>query len=216
MTATIEERVDIEEPKVLERDHVVTVTRRRIDNILVWLGMLAAAVLLVAGFLLNWGSNFAEDYVTDELSSQNITFPPEDSLIGQGREDLAQYGGMQVTTGEHAEAYASYIEGHVAGIADGMTYAEVPDRAARAAVVTAIEEGAPADEVAELQATADELTAQRDSIFRGETLRGLLLNTYAWSVIGRIAGIAAVVAFFAAGVTFLLVAAGVVHLRRMH
>ena len=216
MTATVEERIDIEEPKVMERDHVVTVTRRRIDYILIWLGVAAAAVLLIAGFLLNWGSNFSEDYVSDELSAQNISFPPEDALVAQGREDLAQYGGMQVTTGEQAEAYASYIQGHVDNIAGGLTYAEIPDREARAAVVTAIEEGAPAEEVAELQATADELTTQRDSVFRGQMLRGALLNTYAWSVIGQIAGIAAVVAFIAAGVMFLLVAAGVVHLRRMH
>ena len=216
MTATLDERVDIVEPKELEKDHVVTVTRRRVDYILIWLGVAAAAVLLIAGFLLNWGSNFAEDYVSDELSAQNISFPPEDALVAQGRDDLAQYGGMQVTTGEQAEAYASYIEGHVENIAGGLTYAEIPDREARAAVVTAIEEGAPAEEIAELQATADELTSQRDSVFRGEMLRGALLNTYAWSVIGRIAGIAAVVAFITAGVMFLLVAAGVVHLRRMH
>jgi hypothetical protein len=65
-----------------------------------------------------------------------------------------------------------------------------------------------------LQATADELSGQRDSLFKGETLRGLLLSTFAWSTIGRIAGIAAIVAFVAAGVMLVLVFAGLVHRRR--
>ena len=65
--------------------------------------------------------------------------------------------------------------------------------------------------IAELQGTVDELTGQRDSLFRGETLRGLLLSTFAWSTIGRIAGIAATVAFIAAGAMVVLVILGTVH-----
>ena len=45
-------------------------------------------------------------------------------------------------------------------------------------------------------------------------LRGTLLNAYAWSTVGRIAGIAAVGAFIAAAAMAILVVAGVVHLRR--
>ena len=82
------------------------------------------------------------------------------------------------------------------------------------AVVDARESGASEAEIADLQATADELKAQRDSLFRGETLRGLLLSSYAWSTIGRIAAIAAWVAFAGAAVMAALVAAGLVHLRR--
>ena len=66
----------------------------------------------------------------------------------------------------------------------------------------------------DLQGTVDELSGQRDSLFRGETLRGLLLSTFAWSTIGRIAGIAAIVAFVAAAVMVVLVVLGVVHRRR--
>ena len=71
--------------------------------------------------------------------------------------------------------------------------------------------GAPAEEIAELQATADGLTAQRTSLFQGETLRGLLLSAFAWSTVGRIAGIAGIVAFAAAAVMLVLVALGVRH-----
>ncbi|MDH4170407.1 MAG: hypothetical protein OEW42_12545 [Acidimicrobiia bacterium] len=195
---------------------VIVVNRRRLDIGLMMFGALLILVLLVAGALLTWGSNFAENYVHDELAAQNITFPEADALIEQGRDDLAGYGGEQVTTGKQAEAYSSYIGGHVEGIADGATYAELggPERAASAAAAEAIANGAPAGEVAALEEEAAALTEQRESIFRGEMLRGALLNTYAWSTIGRIAGIAAIAAFIGAATLLVLVVAGVIHLRR--
>jgi hypothetical protein len=69
--------------------------------------------------------------------------------------------------------------------------------------------------VAKLQATSTQLTAQRDTVFQGEMLRGTLLNAFAWSTLGRIAGIAAVVAFVGAAAMAVFVAIGLVHLRRM-
>jgi hypothetical protein len=168
----------------------------------------------VAGGLLTWGADFANDYVHDELSTQRIFFPDEESLREEGRDDLVKYAGEQVDTGEEAEAYASYINGHLEEIADGKRYAEIDDRGAQAAVEEAIEAGAPADEVAELQARADELKRQRDTLFRGETLRGLLLSSFAWSTVGRIAGIAAWVAFAGAAIMAVLVVLGVIHMKR--
>jgi len=193
---------------------VVRLPRRTIDKLLIAIGIVATVVFTVAGGLLAWGATFSNDYVYDELSSQNVVFPDEASLLEEGREDLVQYADEQVTTGPEAEAYASYIDGHLQGIADGQTYSEIDDRGAAQAVVEAEEAGASEAEVAELQATADELRAQRDSLFRGETLRGLLLSAFAWSTIGRIAGIAAWVAFAAAAVMAALVVAGIVHLAR--
>jgi hypothetical protein len=193
---------------------VVRLPRRTIDKLLIAIGIVATVVFTVAGGLLAWGANFSNDYVYDELSSQNVAFPDEASLREEGRDDLVQYADEQVTTGPEAEAYASYINGHLQGIADGQTYSEIDDRGAAQAVVEAEEAGASEAEIAELQATADELRAQRDSLFRGETLRGLLLSAFAWSTMGRIAGIAAWVAFAAAAVMAALVAAGIVHLAR--
>jgi hypothetical protein len=193
---------------------LVGLPRRRIDKFLVAFGVIATVVFLFAGGLLTWGANFSNDYVYDELSSQNVFFPDADALEAEGRDDLMDYGGEQVTTGPEAEAYASYIGGHMEEIADGQTYAEIDDRGAAEAVKEAEESGASEAEIAELQATADELKGQRDSLFRGETLRGLLLSSYAWSTIGRIAGIAAWVAFVGAAVMAALVVAGVVHMRR--
>ena len=207
----------IERPLTTDRhdDDVVRLPRRRIDRLLIGFGLIAAIVFAVAGALLTWGANFADDYVHDELSSQRVFFPDEAGLREEGRDDLVPYAGQQVTTGTEAEAYASYIGGHLEGIADGKTYAEIDDRGAAQAVVDARESGASETEIADLQATADELKAQRDSLFRGETLRGLLLSSYAWSTIGRIAAIAAWVAFAGAAVMAGLVAAGLVDLRRM-
>jgi hypothetical protein len=211
-----------EKPESLETNHfaeeappdLVHLPRRRtVDWLLISVGALVAMVLFSAGALLTWGSNFAEDYVGDELTDQNIFFPDQVSLEAEGRTDLVKYAEEQVTTGEEAQAYASYIDHHLDGIADGATYAELggPQRAAQDEVQAAIDAGESDAVVADLQAKADELTGQRDSLFRGETLRGLLLSTYAWSTIGRIAGIAATVAFIAAGLMMVLVGMGVVH-----
>lgn len=193
---------------------LIRLPRRTIDKLLVGFGLIAAIVFAVAGGLLTWGANFSNDYVYDELSSQNVFFPDEASLREEGRDDLVKYADEQVTTGPEAEAYASYIGGHLEGIADGQTYSEIDDRGAAEAVEEARASGASEAEVEELQATADQLRGQRDSLFKGETLRGLLLSSYAWSTIGRIAGIAAWVAFAGAVVLAGLVVAGLVHLRR--
>jgi hypothetical protein len=193
---------------------VVRLRRRTLDKLLIGTGAVAAVVFAAAGGLLMWGSNFAEDYVHDELASQNVEFPDADSLREEGRDDLVKYADEQVTTGAEAEAYAGYIAGHMEGIADGKTYSEIDDRGAAQAVVDARENGASEAEIAELQATANELKAQRDSLFRGETLRGLLLTSFAWATVGMIAGIAAWVAFAGAAVLAVLVIAGLVHLRR--
>ena len=194
----------------------VVLTRRRIDSVLVGFGALATLVFLVAAILLWWGSSFADDYVGDELSSQNITFPPADALEAEGRDDLVKYGGDAVDTGKEAEAYASYIDGHLENIAGGMTYAELggPEREARAAVAAATEAGGEQEAIDALQAEADAITGQRDSLFRGETLRGLLLSAYAWSTVGQIAGYAAIGAFVAAAAMAVLTVLGLRHLTK--
>jgi hypothetical protein len=195
-------------------EDVVRLPRRTIDRLLIAFGVIAAVVFVVAGGLLTWGANFSNDYVHDELASQNIFFPEKAELEDEGREDLVKYAGVQVTTGQHAEAYASYIDGHLQEVAGGKTYSQIDDRGAAAKVTAAEEAGADEAEIAELQATADQLKGQRDTLFKGETLRGLLLSSFAWSTIGGIAGIAALVAFAGAAVMAALTLAGVVHLKR--
>ena len=153
---------------------VVQVRRRTIDTVLVGAGALMTVVFLVAGALLMWGSNFADDYVGRELGSQNITFADEAALVDEGRTDLVKYAGEQVTTGQEAEAYASYIDGHLDGIADGATYADLggPEREARTALQTAKDDGADEATVAELQATYDEVSGQRNTPLQGRDAAG--------------------------------------------
>ena len=201
-------------PRGEEPDDAITLRRRTIDRILTGFGVVATLAFLVAGVLLLWGSNFSDDYVHDELSSQNITFPTEEELREEGRDDLVEFAGEDVTTGDHAEAYASYINGHLQDVAGGQTYSQIDDRGAAAAVEEATAAGAPQAEIDELQATADQLAAQRNTLFKGETLRGLLLSAYAWSTVGKIAGYAAYGAFAAAALMAILVVLGFVHLRR--
>ena len=195
-------------------DGTIRVRRRTIDKLLIGMGLIAAIVFAVAGGLLMWGSNFAKDYVHDELSSQKVFFPSAAELKDEGRTDLLAHANQQVTTGSEAQAYASFINGHLQQIGDGKTYSQIDDRGAAQAVIDAKDKGASAAEVAKLQATADELRTQRDTLFKGETLRGLLLTSYAWATIGTIAFIAAWVAFVGAAVMAALVVAGFVHLRR--
>lgn len=197
-------------------DDEIVVTRSKIDRLLVGLGAAMTVVLAVAFALLLWGSSFAKDYVSDELAAQNISFPPVENMSDEEADEFGDVAGRQVDSGDLAERYAQYIAGHIENIGGGLTYAELggPEREAQAAVQDAIAAGAPQAEIDELQAAADEASATRDTVFRGEILRGTLLNTYAWWTIGTIAGIAAWVAFGAAILMLVLTVLGTVHLRR--
>ena len=194
----------------------VALKRRTIDSVLIGFGVVAMAAFAVAGGLLTWGHNFSSDYVTKELSSQNISFPSAEALTKGDRADLLQFAGQKVDTGAEAQGYASFINGHLAAIAGGATYADLgaPESAAKADVAAAVKAGKSTTEVATLQAKADGITAQRNTMFKGETLRGLLLSAYAWSTVGSIAGYAALGAFIAAAIMLVLIGLGLVHHRR--
>jgi len=204
--------LDAQQPEAAEVSSTVTVRRRTVDTVLIAAGIVVTAVLIAAGALLTWGSNFADDYVHDELSAQNIQFP-DAATLEEDNPALLGYADAVVDTGGEAEAYATYIDGHLAATADGATYADLggPEREARTALEAAQDEGADEATIAELQAAYDEVSGQRNSLFKGETLRGLLLSTFAWSTIGRIAGIAAIAAFVAGGLMLVLVLLGVWH-----
>ena len=194
----------------------IPVTRRRIDLILIGIGIVAVAVLATSAGLLRWGSSFSNNYVHDELSSQHIKFGDEASLRLEGRGDLVKYAGESLDSGPKAQAYASFINGHLTKIGAGKTFADlgVPENAAKGAVKSAVAANASADEIAKLQADADAISATRNTVFKGETLRGLLLSAYAWSTVGRIAGIAALGAALAAVAMAALVILGLNHLRQ--
>jgi hypothetical protein len=126
-----------------------------------------AAGMMVVGVLALVGGNYANDVVHDQLTPQKIAFPAAGSpalLPG-----IKQYAGQQVVDGGQAKAYANdFIGVHLTKIAGGKTYAEVS-----------------------AAALADPknptLAAQKTTLFQGETLRGLLLNAWGWSVVGTVA-----------------------------
>lgn len=150
---------------------------------------LAAAVLLgLLGGALLWGGVYASNFVHDNLAEQKITFASAEALKAQGRDDLVKYADELVDNGQEAKAFASYIQGHVAKIANGQTYSEVSEQ------YQAL--------TPEQKASAEgkKLEGQRMSIFMGETLRGTLLNAYGWGFVGKVALLAGAGLLIVAGV----------------
>ncbi len=188
--------------------------RKTLDILFSIGGVVIAGLLLVAGIVLSSNATFANNYVHDQLSQQKITFKTAATLTAEEKEQacLVTYAGQALTTGKQAECYAnSFIAVHLKGIAGGKTYAELgaPQSALQAQVTQAQKDNAP--NLADLQQQLATISGQRDTVFKGETLRGLLLTSYGFSEFGTKAGQAAVVAFLAAGLLALLSIAGFVH-----
>lgn len=172
-------------------------TRLKIDKLLVGFGFVATVALVVIGSLVWWGSNFVTQNVKNELSAQKIYFPPKGSAALDPTEfpGLQQYAGQAVDTGPKAKAYANeFIGAHLKNIAGGKTYAEVST-------------------LSKADPTNATLKAQAQSLFQGETLRGLLLgDAYAFWTIGIIAKDIALTLFVVAAVMGLLTWLGTIHI----
>jgi hypothetical protein len=144
-------------------------TRRIVEVIL-------TVILGVGAGLLFYGSNFGLDMVHSQLSAQNISFPAKGSpgLDPNEFPGLQQYAGQRVDSGPKAKAYANeFIQVHLKGVADGQTYSQVSAKA-------------------QANPTDQKLAGQVNTLFKGETLRGLLLYAWGWSVVSRIALYAAI------------------------
>ncbi|GAA4711513.1 hypothetical protein [Phytohabitans rumicis] len=188
--------------------------RRTLDLVVSVGGLVLAGLLLIAGLVLTSNANFAKNYVTDQLSAQNITFKTADTLTDEEKAQpcVVEYAGQKLTTGKQAECYANNFIGlHLKSTADGKTYAElgVPQSQLRAQVAEAEKAGAP--NLADLQAQLAEVSQQRDTVFKGETLRGLLLTSYGFSEFGTKAAQFATLAFLAAAAMFILALFGFTH-----
>jgi hypothetical protein len=177
-------------------------------------GLVLAGLLLVMGLVLNSNANFAKSYVKDQLIQQKITFKPAASLTAEEKAQacLVKYAGQAVTTGKQAECYANHFIGlHLEAAGGGKTYAELGDvqTALRAQIADAQKSNAP--NLAELQKQLTDVTSQRETVFKGETLRGLLLTSFGFSVFGVKGSQVATVAFALGGLMLLLAAAGLIH-----
>lgn len=180
--------------------------RSAFDKLISWTGLLLVAVLLAAGGLLTWANTFVGNQVHDQLVMQDITMPSDDALKDLPAADakvMQQYAGSKLDTGPEAKAYADhYILVHMNEASQGQTYSEVS--------------GKYISMTPEQQASPDgqALAGLRQTLFMGNTLRGLLLYGYAFATIGTIAGIAAVVSFVGAALMLVLVGLGLWHARR--
>ncbi len=172
--------------------------RKALDKLLTSLGAVIVIFLVVVGALAWWAYSFTSSNVKSELSSQKIYFPPKGSPELASPEIgpyLNKYAGQQLLTGPQAKAYANhFIAVHLSEVAGGKTYAQVS-----------------AESLA--NPTNTTLKAEAQTLFQGETLRGLLLgDAYAFWTVGNIAQVAAIVCFVAAAVMLLFVVLGLWHL----
>ena len=190
--------------------------RRKLDFIFSIGGGLTAVLLLVLGLVLTSQANFAKDYVRDQLLLQKITFTPAAGLSAEEKSAtcIVTNAGKALTTGKQAECYANnYIGLHVKDINGGKTYSEssgeARDLQAKADEATKSDPTSPTTLalVGEAKASAGKV----DALFKGETLRGLLLTTYGFSIFGERAGQAALVLYLVAAILAIASIAGLIH-----
>ena len=184
--------------------------RKSFDKIASVIGLLLAGFLIVIGGILQYGGNFATDQVAAQLEPQAITIPAENGdpkVTDEVKKFFADNGDKVMTTGKQAQMYADhYIGFHMSAI---PTYAAASGANRAAAGALAAD---PTN--TELQLAAKQASGTVETVFKGETLRGMLLNAYAFGTLGQIAMVASYVSF-AGGIIFLILALlGFAHLRR--
>ena len=173
--------------------------RKVIDKVFVLLGIVAIGVLVIIGSLSFYGYKFATDQVQSELKAQKIYFPAKGSPNFSPEEypDLQKYAGQMVDDGPTAKAYANgYIGRHLEKVAGGKTYSEVSAEAMKDPANTTLQ-------------------VQKQTLFQGETLRGILLGTgYAYWTFGMIALYVSLASFAGAGLMLALVLLGLRHINK--
>jgi hypothetical protein len=167
---------------------------RRNSHLTVIAGFVLSAILLAAGGLLLWGSTYTHNMVHNQLAAQQIYFPPKAAFAHAkaGTEitpsmipSVSQYAGQQLVTGQQAQSYAdNFIAVHIANMTGGQTYAQLSGKA-----------------LADPNNT--KLAGEVATVFKGETLRAILLNAYGWWKVSQITYIAALGAFGLGGLTLI-------------
>jgi hypothetical protein len=176
--------------------------RKTFDLLVSTGGLVLAAVLLVAGGLLMWGYSFANSQVHDQLVAQKIVFPTKSNpefkaLPAADQAAMGAYAGQALTTGAQAKTYADhFIAVHLAEMGHGKTYSQLS-----------------ALSMAQPKNTA--LAGLVQTVFRGTTLRSMLLEAYGFWQFGQIALYAAIASFIGAGLILILSIAGLFHGRHV-
>jgi len=183
--------------------------RRTFDKLVSFVGLGLAVLLFIFAGLLNFGAAFANDNVQTQLKNQNIAFPDEAGLPANTKDQLLKWAGQQVVTGEMARDYSDlYILEHMNASATAVmgkpaTYSEV------SGVYMGLVRGGSTDE-AKIKQYGD----LRQTLFMGNTLRGMLLQAYAFGTLGVIAGYAALASLMGGIVLLVLAIVGLAHIRR--
>ncbi len=176
--------------------------RSTLDKLISSTGLIIAVVLLAASGGLFYAQNFIHSQVYNQLNEQKITFPATGStaitsLPAADQSAVSQYAGQQLVNGTQAEVFADhFIAVHLNEIGGGKTYSQLS-----------------AASIADPSNSA--LAGQVQTVFRGETLRGLLLNAYAFDTMANVANVAAVVALLAGALLFIFALLGFNHSGRV-
>lgn len=209
--------------------------RKALDKLVSWFGLALTLFLLVAGGMLTWAHSFIDNQVYDQLSMQQITMPSGaalDALPPADKAALEPYAGQPMTTGPQAEAYANHfilvhmnegtdtlfktLEGMGINTAQWQSLAPLTYSTA-GTVNSDINDPTKTPTLTDQQRTdgSAAVTAFRtNTLFTGNTLRGLLLYGYAFATMGTIAGIAAILAFVGAAILLVLTLLGFWHASR--
>jgi hypothetical protein len=179
--------------------------RSTFSKVLGWAGMSLGIVLLAVGGLLLWGSAYIHNTVQGQLASQQITFPPaaafaHPTATGEITPSMipsvSQYAGQQLLTGQQAESYAdNFIAVHIANMAGGKTYSQLSAEAMA-------------------QPNNAKLQGMVATVFKGETLRSMLLNAYGWWKVSQIMYVISLVMFGLGTLSFLGGVFGFTRIRR--
>lgn len=179
----------------------IIMNRSTLDKLISSVGLILAVVFLAASGGLWYANTFVHSQVHDQLAAQKIEFPTADSeaftaLSPVDKQAVAPYTGQQLLTGKQAEVFADhYIAVHLKKIGAGQTYAELSAKSLA-------------------DPTNTKLAGQVQTVFRGETLRGMLLNAYAFDTMAQVARVSAVISLIAGAIMLVLSALGFMHAGR--
>lgn len=199
--------------KVKENSVARSLDRSLLDRLISWTGAVIAVAMLALGAAAIYGGSFALDNVRDRLEPQNITVGPASEMSAEEKAIVGNFAGEKVDTGTEAEAYSRYIGLHVSEIGGGKTYAELggPLFALEAQIEEATAAG---EDTVAMEEELAGLRSQRDTVFKGETLRAILLNAYGWWMVGQITFFAGIGMVIAGLVLAALTALGFKHARK--
>lgn len=187
--------------------------RSLIDRLISWAGAVVVLALVALGAAAIFGGSFALDNVRDRLEPQNISFGAASEMTPEERAEVGEFAGQKVDTGTEAEAYSRLIGLHLTEIGGGKTFAELGGPLF--ALEAQIEEAkAAGEDTAAMEAELAGLQGQRETVFKGETLRAILLNAYGWWTVGQITLFAGIGMVIVGLILAVLVALGFRHARK--